>query len=494
MYSLLLLDDDPLEHRALKRNLVSASNNQNNFEVFSALNIENFNQILSREAHIDFVLLDIYLTEDVSQKTGLNLIEKVKIIHPKSTILISSNCDDPHSVLLSLTLGADEFLSKKYLKENLVTRLLDIQEKAHIKKGFIKDVQKRDFQKPYFSGHMMTQIEQRIPNIIQSAIKFIYIEGQSGTGKEVVADLFARYLTNQPFVKLNCAAIPKDLIESELFGHKKGSFTGAFSHKMGVLEAANGGWLFLDEVSSLTPSAQSALLRALENQEITPIGETKSRKINVHFISASNISLEKLVEQGLFRNDLWQRLRETEIRLLPLSERKSEIPQLVEYFCNTMEGGPYKIEDTALQVLCQLPWSEGNVRELRNCLRAMTENHNNKVLSPMGIPSRILVSYQDHSENNVLERKFQKQKVPLEDKENEHQTELKICCRNSQGNYYSFEQMSLKLLQGILHQEKTNKGKINLTKLSQDLKIARSTLQLKLKQLERLSHEFTNFK
>lgn len=466
-YSILLLDDDPLEVRALQRSL-NGSSNDILFEVFFATITEKFEEILHKTDTLDFVILDIHLTGQM--KNGFQLINIVKKIHPEATLLMSSNLDDPVSVLESLRLGADEFLSKKTQQNNLVQRLLLLRDKTLIKKGYIK---KREIEKKkLFSGKLMEKIEQRIPNIIHSAIKFVYVEGESGTGKEVVADLFATYLKDKPFVKLNCAAIPKDLLESELFGHKKGSFTGAHFDKKGVIEAANGGWLFLDEVSSLTPSAQSALLRALENQEVTPIGEHKARKINVCFLSASNIPLANMVGQGLFRNDLWQRLRETEIHLTPLRERKEEIPQLIYYFCKTMDGGPYTIEDTALNVLCQLSWQEGNVRELRNCLRAMTENQNQKILSPMAIPQRVLENYRSlkTEKKNLVEESHWKKNNTVE-----------ISLMSSTGKLFTFDDIMLQILKNILDIKKDENGKINLTQLSKELNIARSTLQSKIK-------------
>ena len=312
----------------------------------------------------------------------------------------------------------------------------------------------------------MRKICQRVPQIINSAISSVYIEGESGTGKEVVADLFGSFARNTPFVKLNCGSIAPSLLESELFGYVKGAFTGALSNKAGIIETASGGWVFLDEVASLSKSAQVALLRVLENQEVIRLGESHSRKINVRFIAASNVCLSHLVEEGKFRNDLWQRLCETEIILKPLRERRSEIPELIEYFCKNMRGGPYQIEKTAMNVLSQMPWDDGNVRELRNCLRAMTENQNNGILSPMGIPERILIksklkknlTYQkDIRENHIL--------VPIKD---------------IHGNHLKLKDMHELLLNNYFNMLKSEK--VNLTALAETLGIARSTIQIKFKK------------
>ena len=464
-YKILHLDDDPLELRSFKR--LFKDNTQ--FDLYSVINIHEFNEYLYNIKNIDFIILDIHLASE--NMSGLSLIANVKAVQPNSIILMSSNYDDPLSILESLNLGADEFLSKKIRSNDIAHRLISLQKKAFIKKGCLVPQGEVSFAR----GAMMKKIEQRIPNIIHSAIKFVYVEGASGTGKEVVADLFSKYLKNKPFIKLNCAAIPKDLIESELFGHKKGSFTGAQFDKKGVIESAHGGWLFLDEVASLTPSAQSILLRTLENQEVTPIGETSPRKINVRFISASNVSLANMVSRGAFRNDLWQRLRETEIFLLQLHERKEEIPELINYFCQHMDGGPYQIEETALNVLSKFSWQEGNVRELRNCLRAMTENHNEKILSPMGIPTRILQTYYTKKEISIHQNS--------EQFKNNDQNIVQVPLQNKDGVAFNFEEITFELLKNIIFRTKQVEGKINITKLSKDLNLARSTLQAKIKMI-----------
>lgn len=240
-------------------------------------------------------------------------------------------------------------------------------------------------------GEFMQGVALRVPLILSSAISSVLVEGESGTGKEVVADLFAASLPfDVPFIKVNCGAISPSLLESELFGHCKGAFTGATHDKKGLIESAAGGWLFLDEVATLSPSAQAALLRALENQEILRVGETEVRSIQFKLLSAANESLEALVANGRFRKDLWQRLREAEILLPPLRDRPMEIEALASHFCQTMPGGPYVIEPAALKILKDFSWKEGNIRELRNCLRAMTESRTDNLLSLNSIPRRIV--------------------------------------------------------------------------------------------------------
>jgi DNA-binding NtrC family response regulator len=159
--------------------------------------------------------------------------------------------------------------------------------------------------------------------------------------------------------------------------------------KRGLFEAASGGWIFLDEVATLSPAAQVALLRVLEANEVMRVGSTKPVTVKVRVLAATNEPIEQMVKDGRFRRDLWQRLREAEIALPPLRDRPAEIRPLVEHFCRVMSGGPYTPSGPVMEVLTNVSWREGNVRELRNCLRAMTELHVNKLLTPLAIPARI---------------------------------------------------------------------------------------------------------
>ena len=463
VYTLVHLDDDPLELKSLSRSLKN-NNRKVSFYVIPFLSISEFKAGIQKIKKIDFAILDIFLSDESSQ-TGLSVVDELKKYHPNVIILMSSNLDDPDSVLQSLRAGADEFLSKKIEKNDLLEKILLVRKSIILKRGMDIHDKKEEYINKKYSGETMRKISKRIPQIINSAITSVYIEGESGTGKEVVVDLFEDYVKKIPFVKMNCGSISPSLLESELFGYVKGAFTGAMINKPGLLESASGGWCFLDEVASLSASAQVALLRVIENQEVTRIGESFARKVNIRFIAASNVPLMQKVDEGNFRNDLWQRLCETEIILKPLRERKNEIPDFILFFCKTMRGGPYKIESTAMNVLCQLPWNEGNVRELRNCLRAMTEHHSEKVLTPMSIPERILLKNKDL---NVLMNES-------------NDNFIMVPIKDDIGNNLNYEMMIDILLKKYI--QKVSKDKINITKTAKKLGIARSTLLIKMKSL-----------
>jgi DNA-binding NtrC family response regulator len=244
-----------------------------------------------------------------------------------------------------------------------------------------------------FGGQFATCVTARIPKLVASAVRSIHIYGESGSGKEVVCDLFQTEISSStPIIRVNCAAIAPNLIQSELFGYEKGAFTGASHARRGLIEAAHGGFIFLDEVALLSPEAQASLLRAIENREVRRIGSDQARQIDVKFISATNVRIEELVAEGRFRQDLWQRLSEVVIAIPPLRERKSEIPSIIESLMNAPELRNFSITPAAIKLLSSLDWQDGNIRALRNCLRAMTENHQDNWLTPNSIPTRILES------------------------------------------------------------------------------------------------------
>lgn len=210
-----------------------------------------------------------------------------------------------------------------------------------------------------------------IPTIIRrlkSAVKTVHIYGETGSGKEVVAKLFG------PIRTLDCGAIPENLVESELFGHKKGAFTGATQDKKGALDVSTGGWIFLDEIGNVSLATQAKLLRAIGEKEISPVGATDTKKVNFKLITATNVDLKEKAKRGEFREDLRQRLTEYEIHLPPLRERTDEIDGLIDHFCKTLDGGPYTIEPPARNLLKSYDYQEGNIRELRRALITMTAN------------------------------------------------------------------------------------------------------------------------
>ena len=407
---------------------------------------------------VDVFILDIFLQNGIDHGTRVTGICREK--YPDSIIFVCSGAKDLKKIRSTLKEGANDFIAKESKPDEII---------AQIEAALTKRLKTLPFSESKSSSHTgstMSSVRLRMPNIINSAVNCVYVEGESGTGKEVVADCIATTLPKgTPFVKINCGSIPQALVASELFGHARGAFTGAVGERSGLIEAANGGWVFLDEIATLPPDAQVALLRAIDNQEIRRVGATKARPVNFRVISATNESLAELVEKGKFRRDLWQRLRETEIILPPLRKRRHEIPELIDFFCASMRGGPYQLAPTVLETLSQYSWKEGNIRELRNCLRAMTEKSINRILTPGSIPENVWESVERGAQST------------------EHDGRNKITLTWQSKERPSFDELSAKLLLEILRQEFRLNGKMSMRGAAKAAGIAKSSMPAKIKHL-----------
>ena len=224
----------------------------------------------------------------------------------------------------------------------------------------------------------------------------VLIMGESGTGKELVASgVYEHSLRRgKPFVKINCVAIPESLLESELFGHEKGAFTGATSQKIGKFEVANGGTLFLDEIGDMTLATQAKILRVLQEKELERVGGTATIKVDVRFVIATNKNLAEMVKQGLFREDLYYRINVFSIYLPPLRERKEDIPQLIEYFLDKRHK-PIKLSAEATQMIAGYSWP-GNVRELMNTIERAVVLTDTGLIEPVNLPANVTGLMKNH--------------------------------------------------------------------------------------------------
>jgi len=238
----------------------------------------------------------------------------------------------------------------------------------------------------------MREVYRRIEKVAATDVS-VLVTGETGTGKEIVAREVHRRSPRAagPFVAVNCGAIPEPLLESELFGHVRGAFTGAVATRAGRFQAAHGGTLFLDEVGDMPASLQVKLLRALQEREIIPVGGTKPRKIDVRLIAATNADLERAVAEGRFRPDLYYRLNVIQIRLPALRERREDIEELVEHFLLKLCAGkePKTMSKEAREVLMDYDWP-GNVRELENTIERAVILSDDGVITPEDLPERVL--------------------------------------------------------------------------------------------------------
>jgi DNA-binding NtrC family response regulator len=411
---------------------------------------------------IDVFILDIFLEKDVS--SGLSVIQKCRSHYPKALIFASSNTSDHTIIHKSLIQGADDFLPKE-LNPTTVAYIIKSKVLAQQKNQSMESAETAA------TGQFMKEIRLRIPHIIDSAINCVHLFGETGTGKEMIADLFETTLpSNTPFIRVNCGGISSSLMMSELFGHVKGAFTGATSDKKGLIEIAKNGWLFMDEVATLSPDAQVALLRAIDNQKIRAVGSTKDIDVRFRIISATNEPIDDLVKAGKFRQDLWQRLRETDIYLPPLRHRKDEISELVNYFCKTMRGGPYKLAPTVMSILRNHDWRDGNIRELRNCLRSMTEKATDRLLTPTCVPDRIW--------------KFTSRPVTYaENFKDEQPRSNEITLSWQETTRPDFDKLCAMLLMQLIESEHKNFEKLSMRSLARALGIPKSSLPGKIRTI-----------
>lgn len=428
---------------------------------------------LKSETLPDIVLFN--LPDEYAEASSLfRLIARTRALHPTGVLITGTYKDDVRLIVQCIEEGVDDYISKGSNIKQVPQDLFHIYQRTMARhRNALQCTQ----HPPRYVGKTIYRIDASIPNIIDSAIGTIFVSGRSGTGKEVVADLFrARLPSTIPFIKVNCGAIAPSLMEAEFFGYARGAFTGARVDKPGLFEQASGGWLFMDEVANLTREAQAALLRVIENQEIIRVGESIPRRISVRFISATNENLEQLVSEGRFRLDLWQRLSEKIIYLPPLRERPEEIDDLVLSFCTTMRGGPYAITDPTMDILRRIKWKEGNVRQLRNCLRAMTEHHAEKVLTPVTIPPWIL---RELMPAPPPEPEFVPEDSGSDSRHNS------ITLRWPRGQRPGFEELSEQLLMQMVERASRDKHVKSLRTLASSIGMVRTTLANRLRAIAR---------
>lgn len=333
------------------------------------------------EGEGDLVITDVVMPDE----NGLDLIPRIKKIRPELHCIVMSAQNTLITAVRATERGAFEYLPKPFdLNEliSVVKRALETPKNSRQKPPPLNDIE--DDLPLIGRSAAMQDIYRTLARLMGTDLS-VMITGESGTGKELVARALHDYgkRRNASFVALNMAAIPKELIESELFGHEKGSFTGATSRKPGRFEQAEGGTLFLDEIGDMPAEAQTRLLRVLQEGEFTTVGGTKAIKANVRIVAATHRDLRTLIRQGLFREDLYYRLNVVPIRLPPLRERTEDIPELVNHFLSMVaqEGLPWKtIQTSALERLKQHSWP-GNVRELENVVRRLAALYSQETIT-----------------------------------------------------------------------------------------------------------------
>jgi len=332
---------------------------------------------LIRQVDFDVILTDLRM----AGKDGLQLLEETKNVAPTTPVILITAFGSIDAAVQAMKLGAYDFITKSGDMGELVLTVEKALETKSLRKEVLGLRRKLESQ---YSFHKMigkSPLMQRIYQLIElvcDTSSNVLITGESGTGKELVAKAihYSGARKNGPFMAVNCAAIPENLLESELFGYRKGAFTDAKTDKEGLVIGASGGTLFLDEVTEMPPSLQAKILRVIEAREVRPLGGTTTYPTDIRIISTSNRDIQARIDEGLFRNDLYYRLRVIDIDLPPLRERKEDIPLLVRHFLNTFNKDLKKkvaqVSNETMKILMDYSWP-GNVRELENVVqRAIT--------------------------------------------------------------------------------------------------------------------------
>ncbi|WP_299000179.1 sigma-54 dependent transcriptional regulator [uncultured Tenacibaculum sp.] len=363
--NILIVDDDVHILELLHRHLQSW-----NYHTYKAVSVKEAVAIL-RDTSIDLLITDLKMPE----VDGFELVKFVSEHYPKLPKLIVTGYPSVQDSLEAIKSGVVAYLTKPFTKSELKEAMVDALKKSRITQD--STTQKKEHKE--FYGDMIGASEKineifQIIDRVKNNKATVSIKGESGTGKELVARAihYEGKFSKEPYIAVNCGAIPENLLESELFGYVKGAFTGADKNREGFFQAANGGTIFLDEIGNASLNVQAKLLRALQEKEVVKVGAQKAEKVDVRIIAATNNNLKEMIQDGSFREDLFYRLTVVEIEVPPLRERKEDISMLAEKFLFKY-GVEYKdrfvkMSPKALAILMRYDWP-GNIRELENIIQ-----------------------------------------------------------------------------------------------------------------------------
>jgi len=380
---ILIVDDAPNTLELLRRNLTSRG-----YQVFTASSVAGATKVL-QTSPVELVITDFKMPE----VSGLDLVRYVRENLKNTEVMMITGYPSIEGAVKAVKIGADDYLVKPFTEEELfsaVRRALDKLRRHRAGQAPTQKIQPNSYGL-IGESDVMRKVFKAI-NKMAATSATVLISGESGTGKELVARAihYSGPRASAPFVPVNCGGIPETLLESELFGYVKGAFTGAAESRSGFFQTADGGTIFLDEISETSLAMQVKLLRVLQDKEVYMIGSSRSRKVNVRIITATNKDLLALVKKGIFREDLFFRLNVISIALPPLRDRGDDILLLVNHFANKLAqefGKPTQtFSDNALQVLKDYNWP-GNVRELENVIQRLVVMTDSELIEVPDLPS-----------------------------------------------------------------------------------------------------------
>ncbi len=415
--SILVVDDEIGTRESLKMIL------KTDYQVFLAKNAEETFQQLETQP-FDLILLDIILPD----MDGLRVLEKIKQKDPEQMVIMITATKTIKTAVEAMKLGAYDYVTKPFDVDELrliISRALSTQALKEENQRLWMEIDRSfGFDNIIGKSKVMRDIF-KIVHQVANTRSTVLIMGESGTGKELIARAIHYHSPrkNHPFVTINCAAIPDTLIESELFGHEKGAFTNAIERKLGRFEMAHQGTLFLDEIGELSLMTQAKILRFLEEKEFNRVGGSKTIKVDVRLIAATNKDLPQQVKRGEFREDLFYRINVVPILLPPLRERKEDIPLLIEHFIKKFNSENQKnvkgITPEALQALMNYDWP-GNVRELENLIERVVALTQNEYIRPEELP----IPFTSISRTNGLKESVLSGKLSFTKAEEEFEREI----------------------------------------------------------------------
>jgi DNA-binding NtrC family response regulator len=370
---------------------------------------------LIREKEYEVILLDLMMPE----LDGLQVLEKLKTIENSPIAVVLTAFGSIERAVKATKLGAFDFITKPFKNDELLLSVKNAMEHHHLveeNRRLKNSLRERySFQNIIGKGAGMQQVFDLISQVAPRR-STVLVQGESGTGKELVAKAIhaASGRADNPFIAINCGNIPSDLLESELFGHVRGAYTGATNAKKGLFEAADGGTLFLDEVATISMEIQAKLLRVIQEREFRRLGGLENVKVDVRIIAATNVDLQIAVHQGSFRDDLYYRLNVIVIKIPPLRERTEDIPLLSEHFIKKYSDENQRdnlvLEPSAMKILMDYEWP-GNVRELENVIeRAVVLSPDKTIVADL-FPKSITMPSAESHEDSMADRASLKERV-----------------------------------------------------------------------------------
>ena len=395
---ILIVDDEPNALRVL-----SAILSDEGYTVFDSINIDGAIKVIQQQ-DIDTIITDLNITGS----DGTDLFQYVKNHYADIPVIFLTAYGTVDSAVSAITRGAFCYFIKPpdYMKlKEMIARAVEQRQLKKEIQSLKKILSVKDNNHCIIgNNHQMRKVIELIESV-KDSLSSILIQGETGTGKELVARAlhYKSSKKTMPFVVINCAAVPKELMESELFGYEKGAFTGAFSRRIGKCEKASGGTLFLDEIGELEISLQTKLLRVLQEREIERLGSNNRIKVNFRLICSTNRDIKHEVREGRFREDLFYRINVIEITLPPLRERKDDIPLLISKFVNEFcmrENKRVQVSKEAMEILQEYEWP-WNIRQLRNIIERAIVLANGHSISIRDLPEEILSMCNHKMTNNT---------------------------------------------------------------------------------------------